>query len=464
MKKMPKVWSVALLMVILLGVLMTCLIFLKVQPHIPLIGCTVILVLFALMHGARWLDIEGGLVEGIHKGLKPIMILALVGVVIGVWMASGTVPYLVFIGFELINPKWFLVTALISTMIVSTFTGSSFTTIGTVGAALMGIGMGFGIDPAVCAGAVICGACFGDKMSPLSDTTNFSPAVAGVDIFTHIRHMMWTTVPAVLVTFIIFVFLGRNTAADVSMADITAAKHALESSFNLSWLVMVSPLIVVIMAFLKKPIIPVLITGIVTGAITALFMQNGMTVSSLIKTMQNGFHLKTSNDLVSNIVNRGGLQSMMSSISLIFIALGFGGIAQKVGLIDIMIQCVIKKIHRKGHYVTAAALSSIGVNIMTGEQYLSILLPGQAYQKVFDKKAIPRKTLSRTLEDGGTLVNPLIPWGVSGAFFTQALGVHVTEYLPFVFFLYLSPLFTIAMAYLPKLRNVTLNHQLEKVS
>ena len=460
MIKSPRRLSVAILLLAMLALLMSSLIIFKTDPHMPLAGCLVLLSLFALWHKASWEKIEKGIVEGISKGLKPILILALIGMLIGVWMASGTVPYLVSAGFGLISPQWFLITALISGMVVSTFTGSSFTTVGTVGAALMGIGTGFGINPALCAGAIICGACFGDKMSPLSDTTNFAPAVAGTNLFTHIRHMTWTTVPAILITAILFILLGQHASPHLSMTEISQAQTALHKHFNLSIWVMISPLIVVVLAFRKAPIIPVLVTGIVTGALTAIIFQS-VSIEALMGTMQNGFHLKGDKSLVASIVNRGGLQSMMWSISLIFIALGFGGVAKNIGLIDFLINGLLAKLHKKGHYVTAAALSSIGVNILTGEQYLSILLPGQAYQEAFDEKKIPRETLSRSLEDGGTLVNPLIPWGVSGAFFAQTLGVSVLEYLPFVFFLYLSPLFTVLFAYIPGIRNHALKQKPE---
>ena len=455
MKKTPHRFAVAGLLLAMLATLMICLIIFKTDPHMPLIGCLILLSLFALWHKASWEKIEKGLVEGISKGLKPILILALIGMLIGVWMASGTVPYLVSAGFHLISPQWFLITALVSAMIVSTFTGSSFTTVGTVGAALIGIGLGFGISPALCAGAIICGACFGDKMSPLSDTTNFAPAVAGTDIFTHIRHMTWTTVPAILITAILFIILGQQASLNVSLAEISHAQTLLHEHFNMSLWLMASPLIVAILAFRKTPIIPVLMTGIVTGALTAIIFQSA-SIETLLNTMQNGFQLKGDKSLVASIVNRGGLQSMMWSISLIFIALGFGGVAKGIGLIDFLMKGIMSKLNKKGHYVTAAVLSSISVNILTGEQYLSILLPGQAYQKAFDEKDIPGETLSRSLEDGGTLVNPLIPWGVSGAFFTQILGVSVLEYLPFVFFLYLSPVFSVLFAYIPGIRNHTL--------
>lgn len=455
MTKLPGKGSLTLLFFAMFGLLMSSLIILKVTPHIPLIGCIVLISLFGLWHGASWNEIEQGLIDGISKGLKPILILALIGILIGVWMASGTVPLLVSTGFQMISPQWFLITALVAGMIVSTFTGSSFTTVGTVGAALIGIGTGFGMNPSLCAGAIICGACFGDKMSPLSDTTNFAPAVAGTDIFTHIRHMLWTTIPAIVITAILFIVLGEQTASHLSMTNIMKAQQSLHHHFSLSPWVLVSPLIVAVLAFRKASILPILITGIVTGGLTAMLLQS-VSLGDLINTMQNGFSLKGDHTMVSTIVNRGGLQSMMGSISLIFIALGFGGVAQKIGLIDLLIKGILVKLHRKGHYVTVAALSSVGVNILTGEQYLSILLPGQAYQKAFEEKCLPKETLSRCLEDGGTLVNPLIPWGVSGAFFTQVLGVSVLAYLPFVFFLYLSPMFTILFAYLPWIRKITL--------
>ncbi len=437
-------------MLILFGVLMTGIVGFGVMPHIPLFLCLILLALFVFGHGASWETIEQGLIEGVTKGLKPVFILLLVGIVIGVWMVSGTVPYLVYLGFQLVSPAWFLVTALITTMIVSTFAGSSFTTVGTVGAALMGIGIGFDIDPALCAGAIISGAMFGDKMSPLSDTTNFAPAVAGSDLFTHIRHMLWTTVPAIIVTIVIFLSIGHTNNQVLNQNTIEGMTSALTNQFNLSWVVMISPLVVVVLAYLRFPILPVLVTGIITGGLTYLLVQPHATLKTLVTVMHGGMQADTGSEAVNEIVNRGGLVAMMSSISLIIIALALGGVAYKTGLIDMMINKIVERLNRKGHFVTVTALSSVGVNLLTGEQYLSILLPGQTFKDSYTKQGIPHKTLSRTLEDAGTLVNPLVPWSVCGAFFSSTLGVSVLDYLPFVFFLWLSPIFTIILGFLPQ--------------
>lgn len=363
-------------------------------------------------------------------------------------MMSGTVPYLLEIGFTFISPQWFALSALFICIIVSTFTGSSFTTIGTVGVALMGIGVGLGINPALAAGAIICGACFGDKMSPLSDTTNFAPAVVKVDLFTHIRHLLWTTIPSLLITIVLFYFLGRSQGNFASFADIEAAQVALQSNFNLSILTLISPLLVIVFAVKRWPTIPVLVIGIASGILTAVFVQEQITLTQVFHVLQGGFSIDTGSDLVNRIVSRGGLQSKMWSISLIMIALSLGGLIQGLGLIQSLLEALTKWLNKRGHLIAATVFSSIAVNLATGEQYLSILLPGQTFLPFYEKIGLHPKNLSRTVEDAGTLINPLIPWGVSGAFFYTTLGVPVLEYAPYTFFLFLSPIFAIIFGYL----------------
>ena len=429
-------------------VMIGSILFLKVPPHIPLVLCVIILSLFARFSGYKWDQIEENLIAGIKIGLKPIIILGLIGMTIGVWMMSGTVPYLLEIGFTFISPQWFALSALFICIIVSTFTGSSFTTIGTVGVALMGIGVGLGINPALAAGAIICGACFGDKMSPLSDTTNFAPAVVKVDLFTHIRHLLWTTIPSLLITIVLFYFLGRSQGNFASFADIEAAQVALQSNFNLSILTLISPLLVIVFAVKRWPTIPVLVIGIASGILTAVFVQEQITLTQVFHVLQGGFSIDTGSDLVNRIVSRGGLQSKMWSISLIMIALSLGGLIQGLGLIQSLLEALTKWLNKRGHLIAATVFSSIAVNLATGEQYLSILLPGQTFLPFYEKIGLHPKNLSRTVEDAGTLINPLIPWGVSGAFFYTTLGVPVLEYAPYTFFLFLSPIFAIIFGYL----------------
>jgi NhaC family Na+:H+ antiporter len=434
--------------ILLIGIILYSMLILKTEPHIPLLVSLVGIAILAKLFGYQWDRMEKGLVDGITIGIKPVLILMTIGMLIGTWMMSGTVPTMLFFGTQLIDPGWFTLSALLVTIIVSTFTGSSFTTIGTVGVALMGLATSLGVHPGLAAGAIISGACFGDKMSPLSDTTNFAPAVAGVSLFNHIRHLMWTTVPALIITIIIFLAMGSGVDGDQALSSIQPVQGQLESSFNITIWTLLSPLVVIILALVRFPTIPALIIGVITGILTIWGVQGQGSISAIFNMLQNGFELETREATVDKIVNRGGIQSMMWSISLIWIALALGGLVRGLGMLESFVNLMKNKIRSRGNTIATTAMSSIGVNVLTGEQYLSILIPGQTFKPHFEEQKIDSRNLSRTLEDAGTLVNPLIPWGVSGAFFASTLEVSVLEYMPYVFFLFLSPLFTILLGYI----------------
>ncbi|AWV33708.1 Na+/H+ antiporter NhaC [Paenibacillus odorifer] len=427
---------------------------LKAEPHIPLLATTVGTAVLLGLFGVSWKDIEAAIIKGIQTAIMPILILMLIGVLIAVWMMSGTVPTLLFYGMDYINPNYFAVSALYVTIVVSMFTGSSFTTVSTIGVALMGIALTTGISPTLAAGAIICGACFGDKMSPLSDTTNFAPAVVGISLFTHIRNMMYTTIPALIITTVFFLFAPKADAIDLS--SIQGIKFALQDGFHIHWLTLISPLAVIICSIKRIPILPTLMVGIVTGLLVTAIIQQQAEIGVWFSVMQNGYESTIANESVASIVNRGGMQSMMSSVSLILIALSLGGLIQHCGVIEAFFRKIIQPLKRKSSIVLMSGASSIAVNGMTGEQYLSILLPGQMFKDEYNRRGIPAKTLSRTLEDCGTLVNPLIPWGVSGAFFAATLGVPVIEYIPYATLLWLSPFITFAYALIPKLQKNSL--------
>ncbi|OME04432.1 MULTISPECIES: Na+/H+ antiporter NhaC [Paenibacillus] len=427
---------------------------LKAEPHIPLLATTVGTAVLLGLFGVSWKDIEAAIIKGIQTAIMPILILMLIGILIAVWMMSGTVPTLLFYGMDYINPNYFAVSALYVTIVVSMFTGSSFTTVSTIGVALMGIALTTGISPTLAAGAIICGACFGDKMSPLSDTTNFAPAVVGISLFTHIRNMMYTTIPALIITTVFFLFAPKADAIDLS--SIQGIKFALQDGFHIHWLTLISPLAVIICSIKRIPILPTLMVGIVTGLLVTAIIQQQAEIGVWFSVMQNGYESTIANETVASIVNRGGMQSMMSSVSLILIALSLGGLIQHCGVIEAFFRKIIQPLKRKSSIVLMSGASSIAVNGMTGEQYLSILLPGQMFKDEYNRRGIPAKTLSRTLEDCGTLVNPLIPWGVSGAFFAATLGVPVIEYIPYATLLWLSPFITFAYALIPKLQKNSL--------
>lgn len=438
------------ILVMILVIIYSSLFILKTEPHIALLNCLVFISILGLLKGYPWKKLEDGIVKGIQSGIQPIIILALIGILIGAWMSSGTIPTVMVYALTIINPSYLLITSLFSCMVISSLVGSSFTTVSTVGVALMGAGMAVGLPVEWVAGAIISGACFGDKMSPMSDTTNFASGVSSVELFTHIRHMTKTTIPSILITTVVFFILGRMAPIQSSsITEMTNMITIIEGTINVSPLTLLSPLLVIILAIRKIPVIPALIMGIITAGVTALSIQ-GIQLTQFLQVLQNGTSFSIANEQVVNMMNRGGLQSMMWSISLILIAFAFGGLLDVLKIIPTLLTGLIERVHTKGQLILSTATSSLGINLLTGEQYLSILIPGQSFKSLYDKMKIERKYMSRTLEDAGTLINPLIPWGVSGAFFAQTLGVSVVDFLPFAFFLYLSLLFSILYGFFGK--------------
>ncbi|WP_044748838.1 Na+/H+ antiporter NhaC [Bacillus alveayuensis] len=427
---------------------------LKAEPHLPLLSSLIVLALFARVKGMKWDELEEGILDGLRQSLKPIIILALIGMLIATWMVSGTIPTVLYYGIQWIDPTFVLMSSLFITTLTSILTGSSFTAVSTVGVAMMGIALAFDIHPALAAGAIICGAMFGDKMSPLSDTTNFASGIASVDIITHIRHMIGTTIPSYALTCILFFLFEKNVSSAGTIKELESIVTALEQQFHIHLLTLLPPMLLIILAIRRTPTVISLFAGIFAGIIVAFLTQANVSLAGMMTILQHGPTFETGNALVDKIVNRGGLQSMMWAISLIMIAFSLSGVMNKIGLIEALLSNLAKKVRSRGHLVSATAASSIGVNLLTGEQYLSILLPGQSFRTLYENMNVERKTLARTLEDAGTLINPLVPWGVCGAFFASTLGVDVIEYIPYTFFLYLSPLFSILFAYLP-MKNIT---------
>lgn len=427
------------------GILFPALFFGKTEPHMPLLAATIAAAILLRLFGIPWKRMEEGLVTGVQSAIAPMLILCLIGILIGVWMMSGTVPAILHAGIAVIQPQYFTVSALFLTIVVSIVTGSSFTTISTVGVALMGVSTALGMDPLLTAGAIVCGACFGDKMSPLSDTTNFAAAVANVPLMTHVRFMTHTTIPAILLTAVFFAFQGQTKPADLEA--IQEIRLALEQHFSLGALSFLPALVVLACSALRISILPTLVFGILSGIATAALVQGVHSPVTWLNVMQNGFVSDIPNEAVKAIVNRGGLLSMTWSLALIMIALSLGGILQSSGVFHALFEGLIKRIKRDGGMVGLAGSSSILVNFLTGEQYLSILLPGQMFRDAFFQRGMEGKRLSRTLEDCGTLVNPLVPWGVSGAFFTTTLHVATIDYLPYVPYLWLSPILTFLYAW-----------------
>lgn len=421
--------------------------FIKVAPHVVLLLAIFLLLTYGLLTKVAWKNLEKYMMDGISQAFIPMFILSLIGILVAVWMMSGTIPTILYYGLTYLSPKWYYISCVILCLLASSFNGSCVATISTIGVALIGVAEGLGVPLPIAAGAIVSGACFGDKCSPLSETTNLAPGILNVNLYTHVKHLFWTTIPALALTLLAFGYLGMKTEP-VDLHNVAQMSDTLQKHFNISTLTLLSPSLVIVLSSRKVPALATFIVGIVTALITTLFVQKNADIVQWAEVIQNGFTLTSDDALVNTLVSRGGLQAMMGSLSLVSIALAFGGLLKGLGLTDYLLEAFARRLTTRGTATLGAALSSIIVNFLSGEQYLSIILPGKTFEKHFRDHHIPLKNLSRTLEDCGTLVNPLVPWGVCGAFFYAALRINVLEYAPYAFFLYLCPIFTILLGFI----------------
>ncbi|MGE5677767.1 MAG: Na+/H+ antiporter NhaC [Pseudomonadota bacterium] len=416
--------------------------------HIPLVlGALVAAIVAITRLGYTWNEIEEGIISSISGTMQAIIILAIIGMIIGTWILGGIVPTLIYYGLQVLSPGFFLVAACILCCIVSLATGTSWGTAGTIGIALMGIGAGIGIPSPVTAGAIISGAYFGDKMSPLSDTTNLAPAMAGATLFDHIRHMVYTTGTSLALALIGFGILGARFASkSLDASNIQAVMDLMKQNFNVNPLLLLIPIIVIVMVAKKTPAIPGLFIGTLLGGVAAMVFQ-GASIADVMNAMQNGVTSETGNQVLDDLLTRGGYQSMMWTISLILAALTFGGILEKTGMLESIAKRVLKFARSTGSLVTATIFTSIFTNILAGDQYLSIVLPGKMYKEEYHKRGLAPRNLSRCLEDAGTLTSPLVPWNTCGATMSTYLGVPTLEYIPYCFLNLINPVVSIIFGF-----------------
>ena len=412
------------------------------SPQTPVLVVIGLLILWSKLRGSSWDDIFDGISDGVKNGIIPIFIFILIGALIGTWIAAGIIPSMMVAGFHMISAQWFVPSVFLVCALIGTSIGSAFTIISTIGIALFGMGQTLGMNPALVAGAIISGAIFGDKTSPLSDSTNLASAIAEDDLFAHIKNLMWTTIPAFLISFILYAILG-NAGSGASLSKIDTTLKILNSNFVISWWSILPIAILFFCAIMKVPAVATLILNI-TVTVGMIFIEKpGTPVKDIAGFIENGFVSKTGNASVDALLTRGGIASMMGTVSLIFLTLSLGGLLMKFDVIQTAMTPLAKKLKTPGSVVTATILSGIGVNIFVGEQYLSVILPGKAFKETFNKRGLDNLALSRVLEDGGTVINYLIPWGVAGAFAANTLSVPTLSFLPFCFFSLLSPLLSI---------------------
>ncbi len=422
--------------------------------HMTLVFSIAFAVLLLMMNGIEWSKVEDGILHGCKIATVPMLILMFIGMLIPALIASGTIPMLIYYGLQMINPSVFLLTAAIICSISSICTGSSWTTGGTFGVAFMGISMGLGIPPALTAGAVVSGAVIGDKLSPLSDSTNLSAGVCETNLFAHIKSMFFTTVPAFVISLVIYTILGmKYTASTIDTTAVDAILAGISSNFNVEpmyALISLIPLAAVIfMAVKKVNALAAMVVASIIAMILAILTQ-GYNILEMMSFMNYGFVIDTGIENVDALLNRGGIQSMMWTVSLGYLGLAYGGILEKTGTLESLLDKMAGLTRSARNLITTHIFSSIVINFISASQYVAIIIPGRMYLPAYKKLGIRSDVASRTCEDAGTVTSPLVPWGLCGVFFTGALGVSTIEYLPYAFLCYLTPVVAIIYAFTGK--------------
>jgi len=436
--------------------------------HYLLISTSIIAVFLGFSENIGISHIIKRIIESIKSITIPIIILLLVGALAGTWKVSGIIPAMVYYGLNLIDPSVFLPLTLIVSTLVSLTTGSSYTTSATVGIALVAVGIAFNIPAGMTAGAVISGAYFGDKMSPLSDTTNLAPAMAGSDLYTHIRYMTYTTVPTYILTLIVFIVLSFSLkiSGTGEMNEINNLSQTISNDFYISPILFLIPATVIVLAFLKiRPIIA-LSTGILGAVIFSLIFQNNILEMidhskfySVIKSIFLDTEIPTENMRIQRLYNSGGMKGMLWTIYLTISAMIFGGSMDGIGALKKITDFLLSKAKTTFGLFASTAASCIGINIVASDQYLAIVIPGKMFKKAFQEKKLSAENLSRTLEDAGTVTSALIPWNTCGAYHYGVLGVSVTDYFVYAIFNWLSPITTLIYAALMIKIKTLANHK-----
>ncbi|MCF8359441.1 MAG: Na+/H+ antiporter NhaC [Prolixibacteraceae bacterium] len=456
----------ALIPIVILIVLLTSNVFLfddvlEGANQISLLLAASVGIVIAYRLGLKWDGIRHRIVKTIGSAMPSMLILLLIGSLAGTWLISGVIPVMVYYGLDIINPKIFLLTAVVVSSIISLVTGSSWSTVATIGVALLGIGRALGFNEPLVAGAIISGAYFGDKMSPLSDTTNLAPAMAGTDLFTHIKYMTYTTVPSLLITLIIFLVTGFTYNYETQAVDVSVVQQAIEANFNTSpWLFLV-PVLLFTIIILKTPPLPSLMIGTLLGGLFAIIFQPEIihniggegsylkaSYKGVMQAMFGDVTLHTQNASVDKLLSTSGMKGMLNTVWLILSAMIFGGVMEAAGLLERITRPIVERAKSNGALVASTVVSCIFFNTTASDQYISIVVPGRMFKASFAKRGLKPEVLSRTLEDSGTMTSVLIPWNTCGATQAKVLGVGTLAYLPYCYFNLISPIMTILVAWL----------------
>ncbi|AOV09222.1 Na+/H+ antiporter NhaC [Sporosarcina ureilytica] len=420
----------------------------KAGMHIPLIIGVIAASVVSIVCGWTWEEVQNMLVNGVARALPAIFILLVIGIIVGTWIGSGVIPTMIYYGLNIISPAMFVPIVALVTGIVSITLGSSFTSIATIGIAFMVIGEGLGFPPGLVAGAIISGAYFGDKLSPLSDTTNIAPAMAETDLFSHIKHMLWDTLPAFLLSIFLYWIVGARflTSYIIDADSIHLIKQGLHDVFTIHPLLLLMPLLTIILMLLKTPAIPALMGVGLLGAVLAVLVQ-GTSVSSVVQMMQSGFSIESGIEAVDSLLNHGGLTSMLGTIGLLVIATALGGILEETGSFEVLTRKMMAKVQTTGSLISSTIFSTFVIAFASGAQFLAIILPARTFVNKYKSMNIDTKNLSRCVEAAGTVGINLVPWSVPVVFAAGILGVGFNEFIPYTFFAFLVPLINILFGY-----------------
>ena len=420
----------------------------KLDPHIPMFVGVIAAAMMGLRLGYRWESIENAMIKGISQAMQSIIILAIIGMLIGVWIVSGVVPSMILYGLKLLSPKVFLPAAVLICSITSLATGTSWGTAGTMGVALMGIAVGLEIPLPLAAGAIISGAYFGDKMSPLSDTTNLAPAMAGTDVFTHVKAMLPSTVLAYAAALGIFAYMGMGYGGtETSLESIKLIEGGIMSQFKVSPVLLIPPALVIILVAMKMPAIPGIVIGLLSAAVLAPVYQ-GASLGDILQCAHYGYVSKTGVEVIDTLFTKGGLEGMLFSISLTIIAMMFGGIMEETGQLETVVNAVLSRVRSYMGLIVSTEATCLFSNLTMPEQYISIVIPGRMYAQAYRERGLHPSQLSSTLEGMGTVSGALIPWNTCGAFMSNALGVPTAIYFRYCFFNLFMPIAVAALAFL----------------
>tara|TARA_Y100001956_G_scaffold74889_1_gene82345 strand:- start:252 stop:1712 length:1461 start_codon:yes stop_codon:yes gene_type:complete len=430
--------------------------------QIALLFATFTAALVGLKNGYTWRLLEEAMIKGITLSLGAILILLMVGALIGTWLLSGTVPTLIYYGLQIISPQWFYAASCLICGIVAMSIGSSWTTAATIGVALLGVATGLGLDQVVTAGAVISGAYFGDKLSPLSETTNLAPAVAGSDLFEHIQHMLWTTVPSFVIAMIIFVIMGFSADVSSDIGRIDDIVSILNANFNINPMMLVPLIVLLVLAYKKMPAFPAISIGAVIGAVWALIFQSDLLATQVDvsqgqlvgyfklvwATFYDGFAIQTGDSTMDDLLSGGGMAGMLTTTWLVMTALMFGAIMEKTGLLEVFVRSILRVARSTGSLIASTIATCFGTNLIAADQYIAIVVPGRMFKEEYKKRGLKSVNLSRTLEDGGTITSPLIPWNTCGAYMQSVLMINPLDYAVYAFFNLINPFLAIIYAYI----------------